>query len=256
MRTEILTPTNRTALTERTLNPAAVASTIHRAPSPANQAPFSIPAMGVQHVFDITESPKGQVATVRCTCGWETKCRAEGGASPRDIAWASGKGHVRGHQPAQTGAASEKPPEATPTAMGHDYALTHESDGSVVSRCSCRWATTFRSYPGGPPAAEVAREASDRHVAFHAAPAQVGATKGTGDTPSAATGLAGTVVAAAVVLCSVWVLASACSGSENDDPDGPSGKYSDRECAVLKYEATGDGSGADDAMVEYTIHCE
>jgi hypothetical protein len=25
---------------------------------------------------------------------------------------------------------------------------------------------------------------------------------------------------------------------------------------VLKYEATGDGAGADDAMVEYSIHCD
>jgi hypothetical protein len=215
-----------------------------------------MPAMGETHVYDITMSPKGQVATVRCTCGWVDKCRSSGGAAPRDLARASGEGHVRGHHGLQQTSTSPTPLEETASATAHAYAFAHQRDGAVLSRCSCGWRTTFRSYPGGPPAADLAKEASDRHVRFHTTSSSLGPRSETSGASSSNAGLAGSVIAAAFVLFLVWALVSACSGAGDDEPDGPSGKYSETECVVLKYEATGDGAGADDAMVEYSIHCD
>ena len=215
-----------------------------------------MPDMGETHVYDITLSPKGQVATVRCTCGWVDKCRSSGGASPRDLARASGEGHVRGHQDAQRTPSSPTPPKATASAEEHVYAFVHQHDGAVLSRCSCGWRTAFRSYPGGPPPADVAKEASDRHVQFHATSSSPGPRSGTSSAASSNGTLAGSLIAAALVLFLVWALVSACSGAGDEGPDGPSGKYSETECLVLKYEATGDGAGADDAMVEYSVHCD
>lgn len=63
------------------------------------------------------------------------------------------------------------------------------------------------------------------------------------------------VFALAFVGFVVFILFSACSGGGSDNSDGPSGKYDDTECATLKWQATGDGSGADDAMLEYSVHC-
>lgn len=63
------------------------------------------------------------------------------------------------------------------------------------------------------------------------------------------------VVALAFVGFVVVILFSACSGGGSDDSDDPSGAYDDTECATLTWQVTGDGSGADDVMLEYSVHC-
>lgn len=135
-----------------------------------------------QHVYEVTLSPKGQVATARCSCGWMEKFRNTASSGPvEDLALAAANGHAPGSRrltgketEGQTSGGRNSAGGGTAFGSadraGHEYNLTREEGGAVVSKCRCGWKTRFSlsSYDVGQQQdpEKIAIEYSKRHVAF------------------------------------------------------------------------------------------
>ena len=126
--------------------------------------------MGETHAYAITLSPKGQVATARCVCGWMTKHRAADGATPEDRARSAGDEHLE-RAPAQDKQLVRDGLLVLGGHGAHQYWLATEDGGAVLATCSCGWKTTFRGSPTGEgqTVQQMAVEYSNRHVAHAAA---------------------------------------------------------------------------------------
>lgn len=152
--------------------------------------------------------------------------------SGRDLTWRAGPGEVphavrRGQSRTVCGLSVD-------ARWGKGQAPS-ETDLNVCSSCLRTWGDET---PEGATVRDVraAASASDRKKAL-AVLVAIGAFF-----------IGGTYVVGSILL----------GGGDNDGRDGPSGKYSEDQCATLRFVATGDGSEseAEDALVEYTVHCE
>lgn len=128
--------------------------------------------MGDLHRYAVTLSPKGQVATARCFCGWVGKGRAGDGATAEERARSAGEGHLE-CAPAEDEQLTRKGLLVIDGRGSHRYRLATQDDGTVVAKCACGWKTTFRASAtgGGQTAQEMASEYAERHAAHAAKPA-------------------------------------------------------------------------------------
>lgn len=138
--------------------------------------------MGQPHVYEVTLSPKGQVATARCSCGWTEKFRNTASSGPvEDLAVTAATRHAPMAERLTAEKPTVEPVESRNSAPGmttsspvdrapHEYTLTREAGGAVVSRCRCGWNTRFSlsAYEVGQEQdpERMAVEYSERHVAF------------------------------------------------------------------------------------------
>jgi hypothetical protein len=123
--------------------------------------------MDQPHVSKVTLSPKGQVATARCSCGWESKHRSQNGATPMDLADEAATLHAGAGKVLVSGATHSSGKEvapgrpATPPTTGeHEYTISPAASGPVVATCRCGWSREY----SGVGAEDRARQFAEAHA--------------------------------------------------------------------------------------------